>query len=56
MKIDFDPAKSEKNICERGLPFSLAEDFGWDCAFVVEDTIQNAGSKPLALSKNGFMS
>ncbi|MBI3772314.1 MAG: BrnT family toxin [Gammaproteobacteria bacterium] len=38
MKIDFDPAKSEKNTRERGLPFDLAEDFEWDSALVVQDT------------------
>jgi hypothetical protein len=27
MKIDFDPAKNEKNIPERGLPFTLAAEF-----------------------------
>ena len=30
MKIEFDPAKSEKNARERGLPFSLVEEFEWE--------------------------
>jgi uncharacterized DUF497 family protein len=30
VKIEFDPAKSEKNARERGLPFSLVEEFEWE--------------------------
>jgi hypothetical protein len=29
LKIEFDPAKSEKNARERGLPFSLVENLDW---------------------------
>jgi len=38
MKIDFDPAKSEKNSRERGLPFERAAEFNWENAMYVEDT------------------
>ena len=38
MKIQFDPAKSARNILERGLPFELAYDFDFSTATVVEDT------------------
>jgi len=38
MKIEFDPAKSEKNSKERGLPFDMAHDFDWQTAHYAEDT------------------
>lgn len=38
MKIEFDRAKSEKNEKERGLPFSLVEEFEWETAIFDEDT------------------
>lgn len=34
MKIEFDPAKSEKNSQERKLPFDLVVDFEWESALV----------------------
>lgn len=34
MKIDFDPAKNEKNIRERGLSFERAGDFDFAAAVV----------------------
>jgi len=37
MKIEFDPAKSEKNRRERGLPFELVEGFDWDRSFTEFD-------------------
>jgi hypothetical protein len=37
MKIEFDPAKSEKNRQERDLPFELAADFDWAGARYAED-------------------
>ena len=37
MKIDFDPAKHERNIRERGLPFDLAGEFDFSRAMVRED-------------------
>ncbi len=38
MKIEFDPAKSETNVRERGLPFDLVAGFDWVSALSVEDT------------------
>jgi uncharacterized DUF497 family protein len=38
MNIEFDVAKSEKNIKERHLPFSYASNFDWSNAVVGEDT------------------
>lgn len=37
MKIEYDPAKSEKNERERGLPFASAADFDWETAIYRED-------------------
>lgn len=41
--ISFDPAKSQRNAAERGIPFELAEDFGWDEALVVPDDRMDYG-------------
>lgn len=38
MKIEFDPAKNERNIRERGLPFDRVADFDWETAVLDEDT------------------
>jgi uncharacterized protein len=38
MKIEFDPANSEKNRRERGLPFELVEQFDWESAVFWQDT------------------
>ena len=35
--VTFDPAKSEWNRVERGLPFTMAERFNFDTAMVRED-------------------
>lgn len=37
MKLSFDPAKNERNIRERGLPFTLVDDFAWETAQTNED-------------------
>ena len=37
MRIEFDPAKSEKNREERDLPFHRAADFDWAGAIYAED-------------------
>jgi len=39
--IDFDPKKSEKNLIERALPFSRAEEFDWETALYTEDMRNN---------------
>lgn len=38
MEISFDPAKNERNIALRGLPFELVSKFEWAGALIVEDT------------------
>ncbi len=38
MRLTWDPAKNERNLAERGLPFSLAEDLDWSTALISEDT------------------
>jgi len=35
--IEFDPAKSDKNKEERGLPFEMAEDFDLETAIIRRD-------------------
>jgi uncharacterized protein len=40
LKIEFDPAKSSKNVLERGLPFEWAVEFDWETAFYWEDDRQ----------------
>lgn len=41
MRFTYDPAKSERNIDERGLAFDLAGDFDWSVALIAEDTRQD---------------
>jgi uncharacterized DUF497 family protein len=43
MAIEFDPAKSEWNVRERRLPFSMVEDFDWDTAGTREDARTDYG-------------
>lgn len=38
MEIEFDPAKNDANIAERGLSFERAADFDFETAVVLEDT------------------
>jgi uncharacterized DUF497 family protein len=38
MEIDFDPAKNERNIRERGLSFERAADFDFATALLWQDT------------------
>ena len=37
MALTYDPAKSERNLVERGFGFDLAADFDWSSALVAED-------------------
>ena len=37
MLLSYDPGKSERNEDLRGLPFSLADEFDWATALIVED-------------------
>lgn len=43
MEIEFDADKSERNAQERGLPFSMVEEFDFETALVAEDTRADYG-------------
>jgi uncharacterized DUF497 family protein len=43
MKIEFDPAKSERNARDRGLSFESVEEFDFDGAWVVVDNREDYG-------------
>jgi uncharacterized protein len=43
MQISFDPAKNERNIQERGLPFALAAEFDFDGAVIAVDDRRDYG-------------
>lgn len=34
VEIEFDPAKNAKNVRDRGLPFTLADEFDWTTALI----------------------
>lgn len=51
MAIEFDPAKSEKNIELRGLSFSLAERFSWDTALVGHSAQAHAEPRYVAIGE-----
>lgn len=41
MKINFDPAKSERNVKSRSLSFERAIDFDWETAIYYEDELMD---------------
>ena len=43
--ISFDPAKSERNERERGLPFSLVAQLDWSDAVIEEDARKDYGER-----------
>jgi uncharacterized protein len=45
VEIEFDPAKSERNVRERGLSFERAADFDFATALYVEDNRHNYGEQ-----------
>ena len=45
MNISFDPAKSEHNERDRGLPFSLVEQLDWSDAVIEEDDRKDYGER-----------
>lgn len=45
MGISFDPAKSERNERERGLPFSLVAQLDWSDAVIEEDARKDYGER-----------
>ncbi len=42
-EISVDTAKNERNIFDRGLPFTLARDFEWESALIFRDDRRNYG-------------
>lgn len=45
MEISFDPAKSERNKAERGLPFTLVARMEWSGAIIEEDIRKDYGER-----------
>jgi uncharacterized DUF497 family protein len=45
MRITFDPAKSARNVAERGLPFEWTADLDWSTAIYQEDTRRDYGER-----------
>lgn len=45
MEISFDPAKSERNVTDRGLPFTLVEQLDWSGAVIEEDDRKDYGER-----------
>lgn len=45
LDISFDPTKSDRNVQERGLPFTMAQDFEWDSAVIEEDVRVDYGER-----------
>lgn len=43
MDIEFDPSKSEQNEADRGLSFTLVEDFDFTTALVAQDDREDYG-------------
>lgn len=45
MGITFDHRKNDKNIAERGLPFSMVSDMDWNHAVILEDNRRDYGER-----------
>ena len=45
MEISFDPAKSQRNVTDRGLPFTLVEQLDWSGAIIEEYVRQDYGER-----------
>lgn len=43
MEIEFDLEKNKRNVRERGVPFTLAAEFDFSSALIVEDDRRNYG-------------
>jgi uncharacterized DUF497 family protein len=52
-RLEFDPAKSERNARERGLPFGRVADFDWQSAIVAADARRDYGETRLVAT--GFL-
>lgn len=44
MEINFDPTNSERNVIDRGLPFTLVEQLDWSGAIIEEDSVKTTVS------------
>lgn len=47
MRLGFDPAKSARNVAERGLAFDRVAELEWETAIVVEDDRRDYGERRL---------
>ncbi len=45
MQVSFDPAKNDRNVAERGLPFNLVEQLDWQSAILEEDLRKDYGER-----------
>ena len=45
MEISIDLAKNERNLADRGLPFTLVEQLEWASAIIEEDVRKNYGER-----------
>jgi uncharacterized DUF497 family protein len=45
MDISYDPAKSRRNIAERGISFDQVIEFDWSQALIIEDTRMDYGER-----------
>ena len=45
MEISIDLAKNERNLADRGLPFTLVEQLEWAGAIIEEDVRKNYGER-----------
>jgi len=45
MEISFDPVKSDRNVTDRGLPFTLLEQMDWSGAVIKEDVRKTYGER-----------
>lgn len=43
MELEFDPAKDQRNVAERGISFALAADFDFDTALIARDDRRDYG-------------
>jgi uncharacterized protein len=45
VNVSFDPPKNERNVVERGLPFSLVDALDWSSAVIEEDVRKDYGER-----------
>jgi hypothetical protein len=47
MRITYDPAKNDRNIAERDLPFDRVRDLDWETALILQDRRRDYGETRL---------